>query len=143
MGMNTTLKNRQILDNAFGVLGIEFMAAAQALELPEFTPGKGSLKAREVIRKYVAHLEVDRPLYKNHYTMMDLVKTGAILDEVREGSGQIRLKIFNAKIRRAQRFLKGFFANFASLRFHEFYLFSQFNKPFPAAYPFEKQAVSK
>jgi len=29
MGMNTALKNGQILENAFGVLGIEFMAAAQ------------------------------------------------------------------------------------------------------------------
>jgi histidine ammonia-lyase len=46
MGMNTALKNGQILDNAFGILGIEFMAAAQALDFREFTPGKGSLKAR-------------------------------------------------------------------------------------------------
>ena len=35
---------------------------AQALDFREFTPSKGSLKAREVIRKYVDHLEVDRPL---------------------------------------------------------------------------------
>ena len=41
MGMNTALKNAQILDNAYGVLGIEFMAAAQALDLREFKPGKG------------------------------------------------------------------------------------------------------
>ena len=41
MGMNTALKNRQILENAYGVLGIEFMAAAQALDFREFTPGKG------------------------------------------------------------------------------------------------------
>ena len=32
MGMNTAIKNGQILDNANGVLGIEFMAAAQALD---------------------------------------------------------------------------------------------------------------
>ncbi|HSA34148.1 MAG TPA: aromatic amino acid ammonia-lyase, partial [bacterium] len=32
MGMNTALKNLQILDNANGVIGIEFMAAAQALD---------------------------------------------------------------------------------------------------------------
>ena len=41
MGMNTALKNRQILENAYGVLGIEFMAAAQALDFRDFTPGKG------------------------------------------------------------------------------------------------------
>ena len=82
MGMNTALKNGQILDNAYGILGIEFMAAAQALDFRKFTPGKGSLKAREVIRKYVAHLEVDRPLFNDHNAMKALVKSGEILVEV-------------------------------------------------------------
>jgi histidine ammonia-lyase len=57
MGMNTALKNGQILDNADGVLGIEFMAAAQALDFREFTPGKGVQTAKGVIRKYVEHLD--------------------------------------------------------------------------------------
>ncbi len=82
MGMNTALKNGQILDNAFGVLGIEFMAAAQALDFREFTPGKGTQKARQVIRQHVAHLEVDRPLYPDHNAMKALVKSGQILAEV-------------------------------------------------------------
>jgi len=69
MGMNTAIKNDQILDNAYGVLGIEFMAAAQALDFREFTPGKGSQTAREVIRRHVAHLEIDRPLYNDHNAM--------------------------------------------------------------------------
>jgi histidine ammonia-lyase len=46
MGMNTALKNGQILDNAYGIIGIEFMAAAQALDFREFVPGKGTQKAR-------------------------------------------------------------------------------------------------
>ncbi len=41
MGMNTALKNGQILDNAYGVLGIEFMAAAQGLDFRTHTPGRG------------------------------------------------------------------------------------------------------
>ena len=41
MGMNTALKNRQILENARAVVGIELMAAAQALDFREFTPGEG------------------------------------------------------------------------------------------------------
>jgi len=87
MGMNTALKNDQILDNAYGVLGIEFMAAAQALDFREFTPGGGTQKAREVIRKYVEHLTVDRPLYPDHNRMKDLVKSGEILDEVEKVVG--------------------------------------------------------
>lgn len=89
MGLNTALKNGQILDNAYGVLGIEFMAAAQALDFREFTPGVGSLKAREVIRKYVDHLEVDRPLYNDHNAMKKLVKSGEILDEVEKEVGNL------------------------------------------------------
>ena len=87
MGMNTALKNCQILDNAYGVLGIEFMAAAQALDFRTFTPGKGTGKARDVIRKHVAHLEVDRPLFNDHNTMKKLVQSGEILDEVEKVVG--------------------------------------------------------
>ena len=88
MGMNTALKNGQILDNAFGVLGIEFMAAAQALDFREFTPGKGTQKAREIIRKHVAHLEEDRPLYPDHNAMKTLVKSGEILEAVEATVGK-------------------------------------------------------
>jgi histidine ammonia-lyase len=89
MGLNTALKNGQILDNAYGVLGIEFMAAAQALDFREFHPGKGTQCAREVIRKHVEHLHVDRPLYNDHNTMKDLVKRGEILEEVEKVVGEL------------------------------------------------------
>ncbi len=89
MGMNTALKNTQILDNAYGILGIEFMAAAQALDFREFGHGKGTDKAREVIRKYVAHLEVDRPLYNDHNAMKKLVQSAEILTEVEKEVGKL------------------------------------------------------
>ncbi len=89
MGLNTALKNGQIVDNAYGVLGIEFMGAAQALDFRQFTPGKGTQKAREVIRKYVQHLEVDRPLYPDHNRMKQLVKSGEILEEVENVVGKL------------------------------------------------------
>jgi histidine ammonia-lyase len=82
MGMNTALKNLQILDNAYGVLGIEFMAAAQGLDFREFTPGRGVETARRVVRRHVAHLDEDRPLYPDHNAMKALVRSGEILDEV-------------------------------------------------------------
>lgn len=89
MGMNTALKNAQILDNAYGVLGIEFMAAAQALDFREFTPGRGVSKAHEVVRKHVAHLEEDRPLYPDHNTMKELVKYCEILEQVEREVGPL------------------------------------------------------
>jgi histidine ammonia-lyase len=89
MGMNTAIKNGQILDNAYGVIGIEFMAAAQALDFREFQFGKGVQKAKEIIRKYVDFLDVDRPLYKDHTTMKALVKSGEILDAVEAEIGSL------------------------------------------------------
>jgi histidine ammonia-lyase len=89
MGMNTALKNGQILDNAYGVLGIEFMAAAQGLDFRTHTPGRGAAVAREVIRKHVAHLEEDRPLYPDHNTMKELVRSGEILEAVEKAIGSL------------------------------------------------------
>ncbi len=95
MGMNTALKNRQILDNAYGILGIEFMAAAQALDLREliedkpYLYGKGVGKAREVIRRYVEYLDLDRPLYPDHNRMKDLVASREILTEVEDLVGPL------------------------------------------------------
>jgi len=89
MGLNTAIKNGHILENAYGVLGIEFMAAAQALDFREFTPGKGTQKAREVIRLHVRHLEVDRPLYDDHNKMSDLIRSGEILDAVEKVVGRL------------------------------------------------------
>lgn len=89
MGMNTAIKNAQILDNAYGILGIELMAAAQGLDFREFKPGRGVQKAREVVRRHVAHLDVDRPLYPDHNRMKELVKSGEILEEVEREVGSL------------------------------------------------------
>ncbi|MCE7735506.1 MAG: aromatic amino acid lyase [Candidatus Heimdallarchaeota archaeon] len=89
MGNNTALKNWQILDNAYGVLGIEFMGAAQALDLREYNFGEGVNVAREVIRKYVDFLEIDRPLYPDHTEMQRLVKSCEILETVESAIGSL------------------------------------------------------
>ncbi|HNQ83638.1 MAG TPA: aromatic amino acid ammonia-lyase [Bacteroidales bacterium] len=89
MGMNVALKNFQIIDNAYGILGIELMAAAQALDFREFSFGNGVQKAKEVIRRHVAFLDVDRPLYDDHNTMKALVKSCEILTEVEKEIGSL------------------------------------------------------
>jgi histidine ammonia-lyase len=89
MSMNTSIKNMQILDNAYGILGIEFMAAAQALDFREHKFGGGVIKAKEIIRKYVDFLDIDRPLYPDHTNMQALVKSGEILEEVEKAIGSL------------------------------------------------------
>src|SRR3989339_679830 len=89
MGMNTALKNAQILDNAYGILGIEFMAAAQALDFREFKTGDGVTAAKNVVRKNVDFLDIDRPLYSDHNKMKELVKSCKILDAVEKVVGSL------------------------------------------------------
>jgi len=91
MGMNTAIKNNQILDNAYGILGIELMAAAQALDFrkEEYSFGSGVQKAKDTIRKHVEFLDIDRPLYADHTTMKELVKSCEILHEVEKAVGSL------------------------------------------------------
>jgi histidine ammonia-lyase len=89
MGMNTALKNRGILQNAYAVIGIELMAAAQALDFREFTSGRGVRAAHSVIRRHVEHLDRDRPLYRDHDAMAALVASGEILDAVEAEVGPL------------------------------------------------------
>ena len=89
MGMNTAIKNMQILDNAYGILGIEMMAASQALDFRDFQFGRGVQKAKEVVRRHVDFLDVDRPLYPDHTAMMALVKSCEVLHEVEREIGPL------------------------------------------------------
>ena len=89
MGWNTTLKTRQILDNAFGVLAIEFIGAAQALDFREFTPGKGTLAAKQAVRQSVEHLDVDRPLFNDHNNMKAAVERLDVLQAVEGEIGEL------------------------------------------------------
>jgi histidine ammonia-lyase len=89
MGMNTAIKNGQILDNAYGVLGIEFIAAAQALDFRSFSHGRGTSIAKEIVRKHVAHLDEDRPLYPDHNVMKDVVRSCEILEGVEKAVGPL------------------------------------------------------
>lgn len=89
MGMNTAIKNGQILENAYGVLGIELMAASQALDFREFTPGRGVQAARRVVRRHVDHLDVDRPLYPDHTRMRELIRSCEVLAEVEKEVGEL------------------------------------------------------
>ncbi len=90
MGMNSALKTRQILTNADGVLAIELIAGAQALDFRDFEPGKGTRAAHAAVRKIVAHLEEDRPLFTDHNAMAAAVKRCDVLDAVAAAVGPLQ-----------------------------------------------------
>ncbi|MDC1067969.1 aromatic amino acid ammonia-lyase [Candidatus Kapabacteria bacterium] len=82
MGMNTALKNQQIRDNSYGVIGIELFAAAQALDFRDFKFGDKTLLAHKLIRKHVDFLDLDRPLHGDHDKMNNLVESNDLLKEL-------------------------------------------------------------
>jgi histidine ammonia-lyase len=89
MGMNSALKTRQILDLGYGVLGIELIAAAQALDFRDYAPGKGTRAAHAAVRRHIDHLDEDRPLYPDHNVIRDVVKNLDVLDAVEAEIGEM------------------------------------------------------
>jgi histidine ammonia-lyase len=89
MGMNTALQNEQILKNAYGILGIELIAAAQALDIRGHGMGKGVQAAHGVIRKHVTFLDDDRPLFPDHTRMAEVVESCEILEAVEQEVGPL------------------------------------------------------
>ncbi len=87
MGLTTSQKTKKILDNCYGVLAIEMMAAAQALDLREKKSGKGTSAAHGVVRKYVDFLDDDRPLYKDNNRMVELLKSDEVIEAVENELG--------------------------------------------------------
>jgi histidine ammonia-lyase len=89
MGMNTALKNQQILENARGVIGIELIGAAQALDFRDHRCGDGVRAAHAAVREVVEHLDVDRPLFRDHNAMLATVERGDVLKAVRAEIGPL------------------------------------------------------
>jgi len=91
MGMTTAIKTKQIIANAFAVVAIEFLNAAQALEFRKpLKPGYGVRAAYDVIRKYVKPLDEDRPLYEDINRLTEVVKSGEILQAVENEVGKLK-----------------------------------------------------
>jgi len=82
MGLTTSQKTRQILDNCYGVLAIEMMAAAQALDMRKKNMGRGTSIAHKIIRENVEYLGEDRPLYNDHNKMVEVLKSEKIVKEI-------------------------------------------------------------
>ena len=87
MGLTTTQKTRQIMENCFGVLAIEMIAGAQALDIRGMSPGVGVATAHGVIREHIDHLDEDRPLFPDNDTMVELLQSGELLAAVEDAIG--------------------------------------------------------
>jgi histidine ammonia-lyase len=92
-------KATQILENVKKVVALEFLFAAQALDLrlsmggkksPAAIMGKGTREAYKCIRKSVPFIEEDRTLYPLIDTVLELVKSQEILKAVEKRIGPLK-----------------------------------------------------
>lgn len=83
-------KCREIVRNSGGVIAIELMCGAQAMDLfTNLKPGEGTLAAYKIIRDAIPHLDKDRMLSTDIGTMLELLHSGKILAEVEKIVGTL------------------------------------------------------
>lgn len=84
MGTTAARKLRQILDNTFTVLAIEYLCAAQAIEFGSGRLGAGTQAAYDLLRTRIAPLDEDRELDGDIAAARDLITSGALVRRVAE-----------------------------------------------------------
>ncbi|GEM_PF-4847513 len=90
MGLTAARKSRQAIENLAGVLAIEAIAAAQALEFHRpHRPGIGTTAAYSAIRQVVPPLEDDRPLYPDIEAVCQIVSQHKLLEQVETAIGEL------------------------------------------------------
>lgn len=91
MGTIGARKSAEILKNAQAVLGIEWIAAAQAVDLRgKKRLGQGTKKAYELIRQHVEMLEEDRVFYHDQNAAAKLIASETLLSAVEEELGVLK-----------------------------------------------------
>lgn len=93
MGTIAARKARDIVDNASRVLAIELAAAAQGVDLNKADSGKklglGTQAAYTAIREAVPMVREDRILYKDFDKVLQLIKSGKIVESVEKATGEL------------------------------------------------------
>ncbi|EYE88076.1 histidine ammonia-lyase [Fervidicella metallireducens AeB] len=93
MGTIAARKAREIIYNASRVVGIEYLAAGQALYLREekLKLGKGTEAAYNLLRKDVEPIEEDRVMYVEINKASELVASGKLVKAVEEVTGALEI----------------------------------------------------
>jgi histidine ammonia-lyase len=91
MGTISARKCMEVVKNTEQVIAIELLCSAQAMDLfTNIKPGEGTLVAYEAIRDAIPHLDKDRVLSKDIETMMPLMRSGKIIEEVERVVGTLK-----------------------------------------------------
>jgi len=91
MGTIAARQSRDIISNTANVIAIELLCGAQALDLfTNLKPGAGTLAAYQVIRQTIPHLASDRILANDIAAMIELLRSGRILQAVEKKVGELK-----------------------------------------------------
>jgi histidine ammonia-lyase len=95
MGTIAARKAAAIVSHVESILGIEWMCAAQAVDLQFQSQGarklgKGTSPAHELLRRHVAFMENDRIFYKDQDKAANLIRKGELVKAVEEKTGRLR-----------------------------------------------------
>jgi histidine ammonia-lyase len=90
MGWLAAIKASQVVERLAAILALEFLCAAQGLDfLQPLRPGRGVLRAYEVVRDHVPHLEEDRVLRQDLDRLLPLLLDGTLLDAAEAAAGPL------------------------------------------------------
>ncbi|MGQ9558716.1 MAG: histidine ammonia-lyase [Desulfurispora sp.] len=89
MGSIAARKVGSVLENVSWVVAAEFLAAAQALDYVQHTPGLGSRIAHALVREVVPHWEGDRILYQDLHRVHALLQSGGLVERVEQEIGPL------------------------------------------------------
>lgn len=87
MGANAARHTREVLDNVRMVIAIEWITAAQAIDLRPEGPrklGSGTARAYSALREHVTFMEHDRETTSDMNRVSDLIRSGRLLGEIRQ-----------------------------------------------------------
>lgn len=92
MGGNAVRKSLAILENSFRVLGMEYLCAAQGIDLNTFqgSLGRGTEQAYRYIRDSVPRLKEDRILYPEMNESYHLLSSGEMLEALHEAGIDVK-----------------------------------------------------
>jgi histidine ammonia-lyase len=89
MGMTSARKAVEVVKNTRACLGIELLAACQAVDLVGLIPGRGVAAAHRTIRAKVPHHDVDRVLAYDIMTIDAMIASGEIRAAVEAAVGAL------------------------------------------------------
>ena len=91
MGTISARKLKEIVRNTEHVIAIELLCGAQAMDLfTNMKPGEGTLVAYKIIRNEIPHLEKDRILAKDIERVVQLMRSGKIIQEIERVVGRLQ-----------------------------------------------------